>query len=129
MTASSTAVPQLPEKPSSFPLPAQSSIPSFDGKWELMVADEHFDPQYEAGWPRRIIDTRAGTITINWADSPKAYEYEVLSSGKLAFSYYWAAYTTSFYEEIEAKDGKIVSTIWYKGTDTPCLYCVYEADG
>ncbi len=104
-----------------------ASISAFDGTWELMVADEYFNIKYNAGWPQRIIDTKAGTVTINWPNNPVVYDYELLSSGKLAFSYYWAEYTTSFDEEIEVKEGKIVSTVWYAGTDTPCLYFVYEA--
>ena len=109
--------------------PTFSSAPisSFDGNWELQVADEDFHIQYNANWPIRIIDTKAGTITINWANKPTVYKYEILSNGKLAFSYYWEEYTTSFYEEIEIKDGMIVSTLWYKGSAIPCNYFVYEA--
>lgn len=102
-----------------------SSIPSFDGTWELMVADEYFNIKYNAGWPKRIIDTKEGTVTINWPNTPVVYEYELLSNGKLAFSYYWAEYTTSFYEEIEIREGKPISTVWYEGADTPCLFFAY----
>ena len=92
-----------------------------------MVADENFNTKYNSGWPKRIIDTKAGTVTINWPNNPVVYEYEFLSNGKLAFSYYWAEYTTSFYEEIEIREGEPVSTVWYEGTDTPCLYFAYVA--
>lgn len=117
------------KKSSTTEKPSFSSTPisSFDGNWELRVADEYFQIQYDANWPRRTIDTESGTITINWYNNPIAYEYEVLSDGKIAFSYYWKEYSTSFYEEIEMKDGMVVSTLWYKGSESPCNYFVYVA--